>query len=262
MLHAYPDQEIFEAYTLGQLRGAELNAFEERLLGCAECRDRQAEADLYVASMRAALRSLPTEQSASRLSWLGRLLAARVPAPAWAGTAVAALALGIGLVSWQATSQHEDKAPPVEITLHAIRGPEGASTAAARPLLLHLDVEGLPSFESYAVSIVAEDGDPVFQESGVRGQREVPIQTAGPRPVYSRRGRLNPAPTAPGAGGCRRECGRAPLVSWGILGRENRASGLKGVYSVGRAIHGAGQTRFRRAKCQTRRLLGKHLLRS
>lgn len=60
MAAAHIDDDALEAYSLGRLADTDAAPVEEHLLVCAECQDRLAGWDEYIAAMRGAMRTFAT----------------------------------------------------------------------------------------------------------------------------------------------------------------------------------------------------------
>jgi len=174
----HPEEDALELYSLGLLSDPGLSALEEHLLACPECQQRLEEMDSYVRAMRDAAAKLReesvAEQSVSPRGWQAVLLRLRP----------AAVALGIGAMLvgllWLVASRRPagSELAPVAISLQAIRGGESAAGARApadRPLLLEIDLAGLPSQPEYALEVAGPTGEPLWNAvvSSVNGRIRV-----------------------------------------------------------------------------------------
>ena len=116
-------------------------------------------------AMRAAAAKLHQESVAQRPEPFRRLL------DVLQGLRPAAVALGVGAVllglfwlvaSWRPAGSDQ---PPVAIALQAVRGGDAAAGARApadRPLLLEVDLAGLPSQPEYALEVAGSTGETVW----------------------------------------------------------------------------------------------------
>ncbi len=160
----HPSDDELELYSLGRLKEPRLSFLEEHLLICEECRRRMTKSDEYVAAMRLALtemekESVETEETARSRRPNHFSGFPNVPKSLWVG-ALAAVVLFFVIPprQWKATA-------PVDLTLHAYRGDAASlkqTAPAKQPLILHVDVSGLPERASYRVEIVDAGGKPVF----------------------------------------------------------------------------------------------------
>jgi len=162
----HPEEDALELYSMGKLSDPGLSALEEHLLACPECQQRLGEMDSYVRAMRDAAAKLREESAAEQAESFRGLLAVLH------GLRPAAVALGVGVVllglfwlvaSWRPVGSEQT---PVAISLQAIRGGEpaaGARAPADRPLLLEIDLTGLPSQQEYALEVAGSTGEPLWQ---------------------------------------------------------------------------------------------------
>jgi len=161
--NSHPLGEVVEEYARGKLTGVELEQFEEHMLVCVHCQDQVAEADEYIAAMKAAAGKLQKEkpiaiQAGHRKrwpDWFGWL-----PTPVWAGAlAVAVLAVAVWLPHQQEAGYDS------EVTLQAMRGhDDGASIVpVAKSFLLKADVAGIPVASTYRLEIASSGGAIVWQ---------------------------------------------------------------------------------------------------
>lgn len=81
----HPDEETLESYAMGKVRGAALARTEEHLLVCADCQDRLADLDGFLAAMREAAIGLLDSLSHTHATSDGpvQLLATRLPRQQW-----------------------------------------------------------------------------------------------------------------------------------------------------------------------------------
>lgn len=163
-MHA--SEETLERYSMGALDDVELALFEEHLLVCPLCQDRLAEVEAFVRATREAARNLPPQAPTEKRKLLSRFT---LPRPVLVPVMAALVVLG-GAVGWWTTHRRQGGAPVV-VSLEAFRGGAalpGAQAPSDRPLLLQLDLTGLPESAAYEVEIVSALGRPV-RESTVRG---------------------------------------------------------------------------------------------
>lgn len=145
----HPDDERIEAYSTGSLPEWDEARIEEHLMICDLCQGRLTEMDAYVAAMKEAARRLQPEIAAPRRWWAMPRFA-----PVLAGAAVVAVAL-LGVRA----SLVSEPEPALGVTLEANRGVIQAHAPARRPLVLRLDLEGLPETrDSYRLEIVDPGG--------------------------------------------------------------------------------------------------------
>jgi len=153
-----------EHYALGRLRAAELEELEEHLLVCSTCQQSLAATDAFLKTIKSAAVELErAPSSAVPESWFHKLQLN----PAWASGLVALGLLIAAGHEW--TSRQHASAPSAVVCLRTTRGVENpAITAvpAGKPLILMLDLTGLPTLSQYRVEIVDERGDPAFLTHG------------------------------------------------------------------------------------------------
>jgi hypothetical protein len=168
----HPSEDVFERYCLGTLPVAEVEALEEHTLVCGECQDRLRETERYVKTMQSALAETRDAHLAPRRRrWM------RSPA-VWAG-GVAALALGFVLVFYLHVGGN---GAPFPVALELARGGEAALRARAparQPLLLRLDLKGVPALASYQLRIVDERGREVFQAPAAPSGTSLTVRAPG-----------------------------------------------------------------------------------
>jgi len=167
------DEEEIEKYLLSDASQEECARLEEHILVCEACRQRLAEEDVYLSSMRLASRYMRVET------------ASKGTAAAWAA---ARLALVFGVVAVLASvtlfvgpsGRLRQTLAPVPVDLAASRGPLMVKAPAGRDLELRCDLTGLPGLPSYRLEVVDSFGRRVRQAEG-----RVPAQVAAlPRGSY------------------------------------------------------------------------------
>jgi hypothetical protein len=150
---SHPAEEAIESYSRNSLPEEEVARLEEHLLVCEFCRDRISQADAYVSAIRAAARRLPAEVPRPRR----RILKF---------AAAMAAAMSLVLVAWVGvrTGRVSAPLPAMAVDLAANRGAIEAHAPAGRPLLLRLDLEGLPDHGgAFPVEIVNAAGGKVWR---------------------------------------------------------------------------------------------------
>ncbi|HYW43881.1 MAG TPA: zf-HC2 domain-containing protein [Bryobacteraceae bacterium] len=159
------EEEQVEKYSMGCLPDAELAPIEEHLLTCEACRARISSHDDFAVAMKTAasqLRREPAKEKA-RLFVFPRL----VPMAAAAALIVVLAAVGTRVVN-------HTRAPAFAVSLQAMRGAGvGTQAPAGRPLILQLDLAGLPPV-AHRVEVVDASGAVVW-----KGPTEGPPSPAG-----------------------------------------------------------------------------------
>jgi hypothetical protein len=148
-IHIHEDQ--LERYTKDLLSEPEQRRCEEHLLICEACRDALEETEAYVSAMRAAARHFlrtPSVHPSPRW-WPLRAV------PVWAAAAAMVSAL-VPLSVYQVRRRPLET--PVTVNLRAMRGLAAETEAAGKPLVLELDVSGLPRYDAYRIDLVNEKG--------------------------------------------------------------------------------------------------------
>ncbi len=149
----HASEESLERYSMGTLGQAETATLEEHLLVCSQCQDRLTETDAFIRATRQAARKLQSRRSPARGKYLPRAL---LPKPIWAAVAAFSLVFAAAGV-WTLRRQHQ--APPVAVALETFRGGlPGAQAPAGRPLLLRVDLTGLPESAAYDLEVVNAQG--------------------------------------------------------------------------------------------------------
>ena len=181
------NDEETERYAMGSVSEEEMARLEEHLLICEPCQVQVTESDVYVAAMEAAGMRLRREPPKPRWEFLFFRLA---PVAAAAALLVVLTVVGTRVIDRGAG------APAVAVTLEARRGSLAAKAPAGRPLVVHLDLAGLPEQKSCRVEAVDSTGNPVWKgEARVEGS-EGAASMPGMNPglyfvrVYEASGRL------------------------------------------------------------------------
>jgi len=152
---SHASEETLEGYSQGTLGEAELAAFEEHLLVCPLCQDRLAETDAFIRAMREAAQDLQAGPPVGA----GLLAKMNLPSRIWAPV-LAGLAVALGVLGWWNLGRGAG-GPPVAVALQSVRGGEdlpGAQAPSGRPLLLRLDLTGIPGSASYKLEVVNAQG--------------------------------------------------------------------------------------------------------
>ena len=163
--------EVLEKFAEGRAADDEAARVEEHLLLCDLCRQKLANIDSFVVSMRTAAAGLRAEPPRSRAWWIPARLV-----PAFAGLIL--LVLGATLISKFTDAPQ----PPIAIGLTATRGAGiDAHVPAGRALALTPDLTALPDAAAYRLEVVDENGKVNWQGRYVPGQgaAAVPAQRAG-----------------------------------------------------------------------------------
>jgi hypothetical protein len=150
-----------EEYCLGTVPAAALEEVESHLLVCASCRQRLAQTEGYVQTVRQAAADVEAERQARARRRHGALRRWFRPAPLAVAAGVAAIMVVWGVI-W--SQRGAPSGPPVAVTLELSRGGGAAGRAhvpARRALLVTLDLTGLAALDSYRLTVVNAAGDPV-----------------------------------------------------------------------------------------------------
>jgi len=121
---------------------------------CAQCQDRLAETDAFIRATREAARELQAASAGAGL--LGKL---NLPNRIWV-SALAGVAVALSVLGWW-NLRREAGTPPVAVAVQSLRGGEGLPGSLApsgRPLLLRLDVNGVPESDGYELEVVSAQG--------------------------------------------------------------------------------------------------------
>ncbi len=175
------EEDDLDRFSMGTMSEEEAMPFEEHLLMCAECRQRVASSDEFVAAVRSAAARLHTPhapKSAPDVAVMpaGRARGFRAFHPAWAlafASVAAAFVLARG-----ADFLHASGSVPVSLT--AMRGAlPGAEANAGNRLALSPDITGLPVFASYRMEVVDTAGHPLVNAEWKHAAVTTPRLSAG-----------------------------------------------------------------------------------
>jgi hypothetical protein len=170
---SHPTDEVMERYSLGRLSQAKAALLEEHILVCGVCQERLREIDEFVLAMHKALTENEKTSRAGaeqQIPLFSRLL--QLPKPAWAG-AFATVALVVLLFSWPQRS-----GSPYELRLLSLRGADAAVMATAptgRPLILEIDLTGLPPNSACQVEIADSLGRGVWQSASQPAEGSITV---------------------------------------------------------------------------------------
>lgn len=159
----HPEDEQLEEYSNSTLAEDTVPQLEEHLLVCSVCQNRLRESDDYIRAMRSAASAWPKTETKRRFfgdpAWIFNL--GRKPVLALGVVLIACVSV---VVMSRIGSHLNSQQQPVAVMLTAMRGSETspASVPAGRPLLLSIDVRGLPSSAAYDLEIVKVDGELVW----------------------------------------------------------------------------------------------------
>jgi hypothetical protein len=163
------DEMAMDDYALGLMPEEEVADFEEHLLLCVSCQERLTQNDAFIKALKGASSEHVREKAQWRYAWRARL------------PVLATLAAGLLLVAGTAVRHLGQPAgQPAIVTLEAYRGAAAEAWApAARELVLHFDLLGLPDLPSYELEIVDRWGTPVSRVDAAPGAATVPALRAG-----------------------------------------------------------------------------------
>lgn len=144
----HPSEESLERYLLHQSSSGELDTIETHILACDDCVARLEKAELYIATMRTALREMKETQKreapavSPAASWIDRTTGWLTPLRlSWtAGVAVLIAALIVA----PAQFAHRSPVSAASVNLAAWRGAESVSVPSRRPLNVRLNSIDLP----------------------------------------------------------------------------------------------------------------------
>jgi len=171
----HPADETIECYSMGRLLEPELEEFEEHVLVCQNCQTRVEAEDAFTEGMRAAGRVLSQSPARARrplvFGWR------------WAYGAVAVALLVLMVIGWPSL---RPVAPPAIVMLEAARGAQAPTLKAGQPLILVMDLTGLPEPAGYELEVVGGSGNLILKAPGIRqnNQLRCTLPHGLPRGVY------------------------------------------------------------------------------
>jgi hypothetical protein len=148
------DREEIENYSLQTTPESDVARVEEHLLVCTDCQKRVESSDVFVRAMHDAACDLRDKKA---------------PAPRRFGVGMPlfALAFALGIVAlvvlFPRSTGRENA--PFAVTLSAIRGSVEATAPSGRPLVLGLDVNGIPEGVDQRIYVVDRNGKVVGMAS-------------------------------------------------------------------------------------------------
>ena len=172
---SHASDELLESYAMGSLAEPELGEVEEHLLACSHCQQQLKETDDYVAAMRDAAARLEQADELRRDFWTRISGAITVRRIGWAMAIAALLMAGLSLRFTRSSSPQLD---PLALFLEASRGSEVLHAPAGKPLMLSLDITGLPFLPAYEVEAVDAKGALQAQAHIVTAKAGVRLQLA------------------------------------------------------------------------------------
>jgi adenine-specific DNA methylase len=168
----HADDQHLESYAMGTLSDSEVETLEEHLLCCEQCRNGLDETEMFIRSMRGALKK---ERAASHAPSKPAQLRTRNWMPAYVG-AFAIIGV-LFLIASQFPRAAESN--PLAVRLTAMRGAEGNTALAGRPLDLILDARDLAA-PNYRVRIVDAAGRQLWESAALPNGDVVRAQVAKP----------------------------------------------------------------------------------
>jgi anti-sigma factor RsiW len=162
----HPPAEMIESYSMGRLAASELEEFEEHLIACPKCQNLVAAEDAFTQGMRGAAQAFhpPLALGRKHRPW------SLHPSPAWA-FALPVIALLLFSASRFPFARHFT--PTVLVSLQTTRGAVTDSIAAGQPLILAMDLTGLPQLPAYKLEVVDSTGHPVFHSQAIPQNNQV-----------------------------------------------------------------------------------------
>ena len=185
-LDAHASEETLERYAMGTVKEAELASFEEHLLVCSLCQDRLGETEAFVRATQEAARNLQAAPVSAGAKLLSKL---DLPNQVWTPM-LAILAVLLGVLGWW-NLWREARLPAVAVALQSVRGTEGVAGAQApsgHPLLVRLDLTGLPESGAFDLEVANAQGRAVQRTSLRRagGSPEVTLTRLEPGQYWVR----------------------------------------------------------------------------
>jgi hypothetical protein len=159
--------QAVEKYFLGELKGAQRDAFEEHFFDCAECAADVKTTAVLVDNVREVLRSVPADakkvpgretRTSGFLNWWK---------PAYSFAAIAVLVAAVGYQNLvtiprlrEGTTTVAQALPSYSFVTAGSRGAAGLEITVPEhsPFGIYVDIPGDPSFTSYSADIVTQSG--------------------------------------------------------------------------------------------------------
>lgn len=159
--------QAVEKYFLGELKGAERDAFEEHFFDCAECAADVKTTAVLVDNVREVLRAVPEEtkkapgrepRASGFLTWWK---------PVYSLAAIAVLLVTVGYDNFvtiprlrEARTTDAQALPSYSFVTAGSRGAGGLeiTVPADSPFGIYLDIPGDPSFTAYRAEVVTQSG--------------------------------------------------------------------------------------------------------
>ena len=151
-------EEQLEKYMLQRVSEPAAAAVEEHLLVCSDCQQQLEQLEVFTNTLRAVAPVLEREDRLADVQpGLGQRFFdwIRSPLPALAFGAATLLAVFVVPMAYRASPA---VGQPVALELQAIRAASAPEAAAGRPLLLRVELAGLPPATSYRAELAAENG--------------------------------------------------------------------------------------------------------
>jgi hypothetical protein len=161
------NSQAVEKYFLGELKGAERDAFEEHFFDCAECAADVKTTAVLVDNVREVLRAVPADatkaparepRTSAYLTWWK---------PAYFLAAIALLVAVVGYQNFvtiprlrEGTTTVAQALPSYSFVTAGSRGAAGLEIAvpAHSPFGIYVDIPGDPGFTSYSADVVNQSG--------------------------------------------------------------------------------------------------------
>jgi hypothetical protein len=172
----HPSEDCLERYLLRQSKSGELEFVETHILACPDCITRLEQAEMFIATMRAAYREMTeqkeTEDVKESIPFITRLTAWLTPLRlSWtAGLAI----LVAGLIMAPAQFALRWPVPTAQVSLAAWRGAESVSVPFKRPLSVTLNSIDLPD-GAVGVQLVDASGREVSHGSATVRQQSAQV---------------------------------------------------------------------------------------
>ena len=169
------DEDHLERYARNMLSEEECRICEEHLLICEACRNALADITAFIAAMREAAQQLASPGAKPKRSPWWR------PAvgPVWAAAAIVLLAITPVSLHFLRVSGKQP-AVPDDVYLQSRRGALAQPQAEpGRPLLLDLDLSGLPEQQSYRIELADPKGQTIWSKVAPAQATDVRAQSAG-----------------------------------------------------------------------------------